>query len=239
MQAAEAVLQQASLLATHRQDSRRASFNLQWSSGDDDTAVLQTLEHMSRIIERTACDQVVQRAAAQAIADCGSSPSRTDLAGAVWAYVRSRVRFVQDEDLASGAREVLIEPPLLLTMEQPRGDCDDFTMAVASLLCALGVPVRVMAVAANPDDPQRFSHVYAAAVLENRSTLPLTLPIDASHGPYPGWEAPLIFRRMPWRILAPASCGSPGGPPPVNGVAMAAIGAAGIAFAFWFVKRYA
>lgn len=194
---------------------------------------------MSRIIERTACDPVVQRAAADAIADCGSAASRTDLAGAVWAYVRSRVRFVQDDDLASGAREVLIEPPLLFTMQQPRGDCDDFTMAVASLLCALAVPVRVMAVAANPDDPHRFSHVYAAAVLEDRSALPLTLPIDASHGPYPGWEAPVIFRRMPWRILAPASCGSPALPPPVNGIAMAAIGAAGMAFCFWLAKRYA
>lgn len=238
MQAAAAILQQASTLASHRQDPRRAIFSLQMSSGDDDTAVLQTLEQMSRIVERTACDPVVQRAAAEAVKRLPAGATRAELAEAVWDYVRTRVSFIQDADMVPGSREVLIETPLLLTMQQPRGDCDDFTMAVATLLCALGVPVRVMAVAASPDDPDRFSHVFAAVILENRTILPVTMSIDASHGPYAGWEAPRIFRRMPWRVLQPASCGTntPKNRQPDFGM-LAALAAAGLAIAFWVGAR--
>jgi hypothetical protein len=57
---------------------------------------------------------------------------------------------------------------------------------VNAMIACNGVPFEIRVVAARPDDPQRFSHVYGRAVLGDRWRLPL----DASHGKYPGWQVP-------------------------------------------------
>lgn len=208
------------------------------SSSDDDTAVQQTLEQMARIIQRSACHPVVQSAAAAIAAQLPPGSTRAQIAEAVWAYVRSRVSFVPDARIIPGAREVLIEPPLLLSMIRPAGDCDDFTMSVAAILSALGVPVRPMAIAANPAEPEMFSHVYATAVLEDSTPLPIVFPVDASHGPYAGWEAPVHFRKLPWRTVRGAVCAQPEPqqPNPLWGL-LGVAAVAGAVFFFWLGTR--
>jgi transglutaminase-like putative cysteine protease len=181
-------------------------------SGDDDTAVLQTLNRMDAISRRAAADPHIRQAAELAAAHLPETAGSREKAAAVWQWVKANVRFVQDEDLVPGVREVLIEPPRLVTMPEPQGDCDDFTMLTCSMLAALGVPARPVAVAADPQDPSRFSHVYAEAILEDGARMPL----DASHGQYAGWEVPAnrVHRRLPWRPVtglgdAPASAAAP------------------------------
>ena len=69
---------------------------------------------------------------------------------------------------------------------KPRGDCDDFTMLLCCFLEVLGCPWEIVTLAVDPHEPERWSHVYAVAVLEDGSLMAL----DASHGSYPGWEVP-------------------------------------------------
>ena len=81
-------------------------------------------------------------------------------------------------------------------MPEPMGDCDDFSMLVASFLTILGLPVWFVAVAADRDEPDRFSHVYVRTESKDCGSVVM----DCSHGAYPGWETDLQFRRLEWRV---------------------------------------
>lgn len=195
---------------------------------DDDAAVFQTLDGINAIAERTAREPEVLAAAADATAELQAECSRRETCEAVWAWVRRHIRFVQDEAWFAGAREVLIEPPLLLTMPDPRGDCDDFTMLVLAMLQSLCIPARAIVIGADPEQPDRFSHVCAEAILENGERMTL----DASHGPYAGWEAPVRTRRLPWTLLPACNTPEPPHGPDLRLVAMAAIAAVAAAWFF-------
>lgn len=117
-------------------------------------------------------------------------------AQAIWEWVHTHTRFVSDEETLASAglaedAEWLQLPELTLLRRE--GDCDDFTSLVCSMLECAGVERRIVTIAADPGDPRRFSHVYAAALTECGE-----IPMDASHGPYFGWEAPRPFRRVEW-----------------------------------------
>jgi len=93
-------------------------------------------------------------------------------------------------------KQLIIDPSALLSMAKWIGDCSTFTMLVCSLLKCLGVPYDLVTVAVDPREPQLYTHVYPEAILEDGARLPL----DASHGPYPGWQVPSsdVFRYQCW-----------------------------------------
>ncbi len=117
----------------------------------------------------------------------------------IWRWVWSTCRFVEDAETAApleaiGYRdivEVLVLPSEMIRVR--RGDCDDFSMFVAALLEAAGIPWRFVTVAADPDVPDEFSHVY---VMGYPAGVPVAL--DASHGRFAGWQAQRVFRRKEW-----------------------------------------
>lgn len=121
-----------------------------------------------------------------------------------WEYVHNRVTFTQDErikrglplplDLSSRVVEILTRPKDLVRANQPIGDCDDFTMLLATLLLAKGITVRFVTVAAEPGD-DTFSHVYLVAYLDGQR-----IPLDASHGKVPGWEYQRGSRYQEWEL---------------------------------------
>jgi hypothetical protein len=172
---------------------------------DDNTATAQTVERMCRhIAGAVAHDPATQASAADALQRFGNvalSPLRRR-AWSVWWYVKHRMKFVQDEKLLGSMlgeppqRELMISPAILLRMKEPQGDCDDFTMLVCALLKCLNVPFEIVTIAADPTAPERWSHVYAVALVEDGQRI----PIDASHGKFPGWEVPLehILRYQAW-----------------------------------------
>jgi hypothetical protein len=96
----------------------------------------------------------------------------------------------------SGHLQGLISPEVLVRMENPEGDCAIFSECIAAFLRVFGLPYEFVTVAVNPSEPEIFSHVYLYAVLPDGSRLPL----DASHGTYPGWQVPSsdVFRRQVW-----------------------------------------
>jgi transglutaminase-like putative cysteine protease len=94
----------------------------------------------------------------------------------------------------SGDVQFLVDPEL--AAQTRRGDCAIYTPLLCSMLYTAGVPCRMIVVAADAAS-DRFTHVYAAAVLEDGSLYPL----DASHGKSPGWETPNAHRRAVWSVF--------------------------------------
>ena len=149
-----------------------------------------TIARMTALALTGARHPLVLRALEEAV---GHAPrDARSYAAAIWRYVKARVRFRLDPPLD----ELLIAPEVLLGMPEPAGDCDDFSMLIAALDLAAGIPVEYVTLRADPADRERFSHVYARAILPDGSRFAQ----DASHGPEPGWEAPRHFGVRTWPV---------------------------------------
>jgi hypothetical protein len=58
------------------------------------------------------------------------------------------------------------------------------------------VKAKFVTVAADPRMPGQWSHVYVVAYLGGKR-----VPLDTSHGDYPGWEASeYVTRRQEWDV---------------------------------------
>ena len=177
-------------------------------SDDPDTQVAQTIHMMGRHVREDAESWPVRQAAAE----IERSGTGDKLADTFW-WVKNRIGFRQDARLAGpmsqwleagqNVVELLVRPRDLLNMRTPLEDCDGFASLLPSLLRAQGVPCFFRTVAADAREPGRLSHVYA--VCQDQSGSPV--PLDASHGPYPGWECTQtgqVTRVKDWRIDGPS-----------------------------------
>jgi transglutaminase-like putative cysteine protease len=136
-------------------------------------------------------------------------------------FVRDSLRFAEDDATVKSLSgyipdrestiETLIAPLDLSTAIRsglwPAEDCDGFSMYVAALLEAAGIPCSFVTVAADHEEVFRYSHVYVAAYPSKN----VRVAIDASHGHHIGWEVPNRFgkiREWPlhptnnWRLIA-------------------------------------
>ena len=131
----------------------------------------------------------------------GGSSDAGALAWAVFWYVKHCVKFRSDEgtmmQVGERALDLLTAPAVLVRMKDPSEDCDGFTELSAALLTILGVPVVITTVAADLDDPRRWSHVFLCAIINGR-----VMPLDTSHGKAPGWMVPnnRINRWQTWTL---------------------------------------
>jgi hypothetical protein len=176
------------------------------ASSDPDTATAQTILIMCGHVRKAAGDPVVQYRAADAASQFrGLAGTRDDaraVAAAAWWWCKTYLKFVHHEFIIrqrlgeSGHLQGLISPEVLVRMEKPEGDCAIFSECIAAFLTVFGIPYEFVTVAANPSETDVFSHVYLYAVLPDGSRLPL----DASHGQYPGWQVPSahVTRRQVW-----------------------------------------
>lgn len=158
---------------------------------DTEKSTAQTVKEMGRHVQSALHDPAVNQAAADA---CGWGYDPTTRCVKVWKWLKRNVRFLSDEaqlqaTLGRGDElELLIAPSVMVRADVKAGDCDDFTMLACAMLSCLGVPSLIKTFKADRTEPWRWSHVCAAAVLEDGSIF----PIDASHGDYPGWEVPMV-----------------------------------------------
>ena len=91
-------------------------------------------------------------------------------------------------------------PPVLLSMPVPMGDCDDFTLLIASQLLCAGIHPYFVTVAADANDPRKFSHIYVCARLEDEGGY---MCLDAGNrmSAIPaGWEISGVTRKAIWRV---------------------------------------
>ncbi len=149
-------------------------------SASDEANTAQSIEKMRGYSIADSQAPIIQRATAEAAAAGGG------LEG-LHQWIRSHVRYVPGRDLVTWWRgpdadedQVLIRPADLLAMPEPSGDCAVFSMLTAAMARALGFRrIEFKTVKADRDEPDLYSHVYA--VVDG-------VPMDTSHGPYPGWE---------------------------------------------------
>lgn len=169
---------------------------MQPGSEDTDRMTADTVGRMAQLVRIGRGHQLVQHAATDAVRHCGAGDRET-LARAVFGWVKRKLTFLHDEDVMPEAGEMLIAPWILLGMPQPAGDCDDYTTLTCSMLAALDVPMEIVTIAAERENPERYSHVFCQVKLEDGTRLPL----DTSHGEEPGWEAPVQYRRQAWPLF--------------------------------------
>lgn len=113
-------------------------------------------------------------------------------ARAVYEWVHRNIRYVEDPV----NKETLRPADVILSVGA--GDCDDINgILLPSLLGTIGVTSRLVTVAADPSQPDQFTHVYAEALL-NGQWVPLDAARpDASYGVAP----PYYFRRKDWNLF--------------------------------------
>jgi transglutaminase-like putative cysteine protease len=168
------------------------------ASPDNDLSVAQTVALMGAVIHASVEHPNVIAATREACAGVAIDAPAWRKAQAIFSWVKRHIRFMTDEAILARYYglgpdfELLQKPELLLLFR--RGDCDCFSMLTCSMLQCAGVPSRLITIAADTDEPERYSHIYAAAELETGELLPM----DTSHGPYIGWQAPWCFRRQEW-----------------------------------------
>lgn len=179
---------------------------------DSDQSTRDTIQEMCRVAQRTARHPAVNAAVQEALAPLPSRFDTKERVKAIYEWVQRQVEFVEDEEVLGriwGYRpeeaELIVEPPMLLTMPRPMGDCDDQSTLLAAMLLHLPVGVNFVTVAADPSQMDRWSHVYVSVMLPCGERMAL----DPSHGPYAGWEEKEVFRTKEWvvRRLPVQDCG--------------------------------
>lgn len=170
---------------------------------DTNTLTAATVDRMRVGIETGAADPVVQQAVIQAARGVGDwTRDQRGVCLGVWEWVRRHVNFVEDESQLTGALnlhgelELLIYPGVLLRMAQPAGDCDDFVMLAGAMLTSAGIPVEVVTVKADGQDPNRWSHVCLQAHTNDGPVM-----LDCSHGRHLGWVAPRYYEIKGWGVI--------------------------------------
>lgn len=100
-------------------------------------------------------------------------------------------------DFRGEYKETLQTP--LVTLQMGAGDCDDHSMLICALMKSLGFRTRFNTVAADSDDPQQFTHVFAE-VMDPQSgewrAMDSTVPSS-----YPGWRPANVYRQKAWQPM--------------------------------------
>jgi transglutaminase-like putative cysteine protease len=171
-----------------------------------DTSTVDTIHQMIALAKASANTPVVNSVVNSCIQSLPKTYSNRDLARAIWWWVKRKVTFVTDEEILARHlgyekdpfQELLIPPVTLLSMPTPMGDCDDFSLLVASLLTCAHIPCWYVAIAVDEDEPSRFSHVFVVCYLSDEDQ---RMTMDCSHGTVPGWETKrYVYRRMEWQV---------------------------------------
>lgn len=168
---------------------------------NSDRATAQTIRVIAEQIRESINTPIVQHYAYRAVSTFRGGPLYPQgadlsderlLACSVWFCVKHVVKFREHAEQIKALLneedqlQLLIRPDVLLGMRRPQGDCAVFTPLVCALLGALNVRYEIVTIACDPHQPEVYSHVYARAVTKQGQYIPL----DASHGKYPGWEVP-------------------------------------------------
>lgn len=188
------------------------------ASNDPFEATARTIQIMCSHVAGSVSDPVVQSVARDAVRQFRGGPefaisgrdawqdSRA-VASSVWWWVKSNLKFVHHSALllawfGEDQLQLLISPDVLLRSPRMVGDCAIYSELVAALLVCNGVGYEFVTVAVNPAQPEIFSHVFVYAVMPDGRRIPL----DASHGDYPGWQVPAaeVSRIQVW-----SSAGNP------------------------------
>jgi transglutaminase-like putative cysteine protease len=174
---------------------------------NNDVSTTATIMQMRGLAHRYASDPLVMQATGEALS--GGVRSWRDVACAIFYWIRHVVRFVEDETLMYEQfgiqpqhldKELLIIPPVLLAMPQPMGDCDDYSLLMASMLLCAGLRPYWVTVAADAEDHRKFSHIYVCVYLPDEGTHMHLDPGNRLPMVPPGWEESKVTRKAIWAV---------------------------------------
>lgn len=160
---------------------------------DGDLGTAQTIERIRKLVHDAATDQLVNRLAIRIVR--GAGVPQFDFLGearAIYGWVLTNFRFIRD---VYGVETLRTVREMLVTQA---GDCDDInSILLPALLMTIGFNVRLVTVAADPSDPNVFSHIYCEAQIPDGSWLPLDVARrNPAFGKGPGhW-----FRLRRWSL---------------------------------------
>lgn len=157
--------------------------------GDDGTE--QTIRMIRSLVDDAWKDPFVNRAAIEIIRAAGVAPYDT------WGQVRALYDFAHSFYFVNDpiSKEALRPTRELLQLRA--GDCDDINgIVLPSLLGSIGLETRVVTIAADPEMPDAFSHIYCEVSIDGTwYALDAARP-DAAFGVAP----PNYFRREWWSL---------------------------------------
>jgi transglutaminase-like putative cysteine protease len=172
---------------------------------DTDVSTVDTIHKMIAIARTSSSDSSVVHEVNTLLSNLHSNPSKREIARAIYLWIKSHVKFEEDEKILASQlgyedvhQELLISPPVLLSMPKRMGDCDDFSMLAASMLLAAQIPCGFVTIAVDKNEPNRFSHVFVKCYLTDEGN---AVNFDCSHGTHLGWmyKGP-IYRYLEWKI---------------------------------------
>ena len=184
------------------------SYRLTQVSDDPDTQVSQVIDFMRGYANEDARSPIIKNDCAMA-RSVGTGDPLQD----TWNYLSRRagyrgMQFQRDEVTAAPCDldrwnpivETLIRPCDQALLPRPVGDCDDFAQYGAAHLICNSVPCSYATIAADPEYPRMFSHVYLVAYPKVGPYAGMRVPMDLSHGHHLGWEHGEIFRIAEWPL---------------------------------------
>ena len=105
----------------------------------------------------------------------------------------ANLRFVNDPIDTEGDPKETVSAAVDV-LEIGGGDCDDFTVVMATLLQIAGMQTRIVTVASDPRDPSQFTHVYPEVDIDGQ-----WVPVDAARpGAAFGLAPSRVYRRKEW-----------------------------------------
>ncbi len=160
-------------------------------SGDAGTA--QTIKLMRKLVDQALSDSSFVRFAKDIVRHVPAHDEFGETQ-AIYDWVLRNIRFTKDPL----TKESLYPPQELLKIRA--GDCDDISMLLGALLLADGYPAQLVTVAANPQAPDEFSHVYVEVELPPGSGN--WMAMDAARlGAQFGVAPAMYYRKRVWSLV--------------------------------------
>lgn len=160
-----------------------------------DAGISQTIDLIRRLVDVGEKTPIVNETAIRALSE-GNAEQYNDMAAAraVYDWVRRNIRYVPDPVSKETVR------PADVILRVSAGDCDDINgVLIPSLLGTIGIPTRLVTVAADPSMPDQFTHVYCEALIDNRWIALDSARVGAAFGLAPE----TVYRRQYWTLNAP------------------------------------
>lgn len=156
--------------------------------------VEQTIDLMRRLVDDGVKDPFVNRTAINVLQQAGTSTYDPEgAAQALWQFVEN-FTFVNDPIGPYGPKETL--RPARVILDVRAGDCDDLAVVLCSLLGTIGMTTRLVTIAADPQAPAEFSHVYPEVQIGSA-----WVPVDpARPNTQFGVAPPHHFRKEIWSL---------------------------------------
>jgi len=165
--------------------------------GDD--GVARTIRLIRDLMDAAVTDAQVNEAAISILRNAGvENFDRAAKLRALYDFVSwPNFLYVEDPVGPFGPKETVRTVRTLLRVRA--GDCDDYTLLLASLAGTVGIATRAVTVASDPSMPQDFSHIYPEAELTpGKGDF---VPMDAARpGAQFGLPAQRYFRKRIWSL---------------------------------------